>query len=422
MKLIPLYFLSVTSSTIEDALSVGPRHDQVLFQNRNKFEIVAMYNSSSTDFGPESKALTSAVYEKEFMKSLKNPPVLLCGGLEAWKRDLGEEEVVRGRDGSGVDSGTGNGYIDKKRESLKAQSPPIQRVMTPTQASEQSRYWTPPAQPQADDRAKMSLISSRRDEDILYSLPSRATPRDSVQGSANGYVPMEAPKPNLVSRPSRPRGDSISRPRRDSVTSRPRTNSISSPRPLPEQPTGSHYLHPMMNGHAVMNGTGTSSPITYPQFARPQPMSPSSSHSTYSSPGTYGLVSLPPQASINTSLSRRRNDYVDQSQEALSNINARPPIDYPDLSSRHILRPPPVAASSAMERQDNRPRVLQQPSSDSPSGPKPPTIKSDYPVTYWADMQIGTSGLKNLGNTCYMNATIQCLSATVPFARFFTGK
>ena len=37
-------------------------------------------------------------------------------------------------------------------------------------------------------------------------------------------------------------------------------------------------------------------------------------------------------------------------------------------------------------------------------------------------MQIGTSGLKNLGNTCYMNAPIQCLSATVPFARFFTGR
>ena len=32
------------------------------------------------------------------------------------------------------------------------------------------------------------------------------------------------------------------------------------------------------------------------------------------------------------------------------------------------------------------------------------------------------AGLSNLGNTCYMNAPIQCLSATVPFARFFTGK
>ncbi|PCH35818.1 cysteine proteinase [Wolfiporia cocos MD-104 SS10] len=47
-------------------------------------------------------------------------------------------------------------------------------------------------------------------------------------------------------------------------------------------------------------------------------------------------------------------------------------------------------------------------------------IQSDYPVTYWADIQIRTAGMKNLENMCYMNSTIQCLSATVPFARFFT--
>ncbi|KAG1177011.1 hypothetical protein G6F70_002120 [Rhizopus microsporus] len=32
---------------------------------------------------------------------------------------------------------------------------------------------------------------------------------------------------------------------------------------------------------------------------------------------------------------------------------------------------------------------------------------------------IGTTGLKNLGNTCYMNSIIQCLSGTLPFARYF---
>lgn len=34
----------------------------------------------------------------------------------------------------------------------------------------------------------------------------------------------------------------------------------------------------------------------------------------------------------------------------------------------------------------------------------------------------GTTGLKNLGNTCYMNSIIQCLCGTIPFARYFICK
>lgn len=186
-------------------------------------------------------------------------------------------------------------------------------------------------------------------------------------------------------------------------------------------------------------------PISYPQFPRhiaPTSAGPTSSGSTtsfmiptngqYSSPPTQYDIASPPQASINPStLSRRRSDFVDQSQEALStsgfDANARPTaIDYPQLTSPPpIVRPPPAVAST-LERQDNRPRVQQIAPPFSPpvpqmGAPRPPRIQSDIPIKYWTDFNIGTSGLKNLGNTCYMNAPIQCLSATVPFATFFTG-
>lgn len=47
---------------------------------------------------------------------------------------------------------------------------------------------------------------------------------------------------------------------------------------------------------------------------------------------------------------------------------------------------------------------------------------SDNSFSQVGNVMIGTTGLKNLGNTCFMNSIIQCLSGTVPFARYFICK
>ncbi|KAI8644102.1 hypothetical protein BD408DRAFT_450842 [Parasitella parasitica] len=44
---------------------------------------------------------------------------------------------------------------------------------------------------------------------------------------------------------------------------------------------------------------------------------------------------------------------------------------------------------------------------------------SDNSFSQMGTVLIGTTGLKNLGNTCFMNSIIQCLSGTIPFARYF---
>lgn len=77
---------------------VAPKHEHVMFTNRDKFDLIVMYDLNSTSFGPDSplEILTRAIHEREFKKILRNIPVMLLGGLNAWKEEFGDEEITQG--------------------------------------------------------------------------------------------------------------------------------------------------------------------------------------------------------------------------------------------------------------------------------------------------------------------------------------
>ena len=170
-------------------------------------------------------------------------------------------------------------------------------------------------------------------------------------------------------------------------------------------------------GHGPQSMTGETSYTGHQasssrHHASPLPLrSPPSSQSSYQA----HAIAPPPPASIHPGPgSRRKSDYVEQHNQPYSGYSpqARSSFDYPQA---HALAPPPPAQTHALERYDPRPNVVR---SGSIRG-LDLVARDSGDVRYWDDVSLGLTGLKNLGATCYMNSTIQCLSATYPFARLF---
>ena len=91
-----------TSATIEmldDAMVIAPRQEQSLFANRDKFDLVAVYDQDSTTFTTPINILLRTISERAFKKMLRRMPMMLVGGLNEWKRKFGESAVVKGESG-----------------------------------------------------------------------------------------------------------------------------------------------------------------------------------------------------------------------------------------------------------------------------------------------------------------------------------
>ncbi|KAI6164667.1 hypothetical protein EDD17DRAFT_1561941 [Pisolithus thermaeus] len=364
--------VNVSVEAIENSLAVAPPEELVLFQNRDKFELVVLYDASSEayDAGGPLSTFVRLVFENALRKVLRSPPMLLIGGLQAWKREYGDSEVTRG---SSSARRTPTRIVENRLNSIPM---PLQTSATPAP----TRLQLLQKQPLTNGVSSSDRVSLE-----LHPPPQSSDSSVGTQVLPEGPVSIIRKSPML------------------------RPPSTASHNHSPSEP--SSFRSVAMPPSPAINVNTSAAPISYPSFP------------SFSSPTPpFTAVSIPPQASINPS--RRRSDYMDGPQSPITGLSSRPVIDYPDLPLP-TLRPPPPVASHSSERQDARPRFVHASSyslSTLPHAtePKPPVIASYYPVNYWPDAQITTTGLKNLGNTCYMNATIQCLRATVPFARFFT--
>ena|ERR1700761_3460097 len=82
---------------IEDSLTISPRDERALFCNRDKLDLIAIYDDTSETPGlsdaPLSK-LEHVIYKTAFCKILKRVLVLHIGGLKAWKREFSQQQLI----------------------------------------------------------------------------------------------------------------------------------------------------------------------------------------------------------------------------------------------------------------------------------------------------------------------------------------
>ncbi|KAF7356423.1 Ubiquitin carboxyl-terminal hydrolase 4 [Mycena venus] len=437
----------LTAEGLEDSMVNAPTNETTMFKNRDKFDLIVVYDQSSQTLGGQNapmSILVRLISEQAFTKLLKRMPMMLVGGFDAWRKDVGEAGYGNSDDGSAVKVDSAE-WRHSRADLVHVEFRFV--VVTHAQWVQQLCICINSEWPARHSTGLQRIQQLIHDEwlrefiifvfHVLRPSPTLDTPNKSGHQSRGGAGLRPAPSelfagsaygwtfavsPAEITYPTNYQSG-VEYGSRPSAGSRRPTLSKANPSAGP-----SSFPHSISENFAspppMVNGSSSS--ITYPSFAPRISPSPSLNH-TAPSPASAAIASPsiaspPPLASINPSLSRRRSDYVDQSAEAVSSLHQRsqiPGIDYP---SQHILRPPPAVASSALERQE-RPRGQSASLSVHGTGNAndPPRIQSDYAPTYWSDIGVGTSGLKNLGNTCYMNAPIQCLSATLPFAQFFAN-
>jgi ubiquitin carboxyl-terminal hydrolase 8 len=128
---------------------------------------------------------------------------------------------------------------------------------------------------------------------------------------------------------------------------------------------------------------------------------------------------------------QRRNTFIDNPFHGFtataSDIYEAPP-NLPNKPTRPLPSPPAHAYPDASHTL-SPPSIPAKPSSLAQSEFAGTTVEghgqapmSQSSFSQLGTVMIGTTGLKNLGNTCYMNSIIQCLSGTIPLARYFLCK
>ncbi|BFZ59662.1 ubiquitin-specific protease doa4 [Saitoella coloradoensis] len=389
----------MSGQRLEDALVLNPHHEIELFSRRNEFDLVVYYDDDSRSLNarPELTALNTAIYElAHWRKYLVRSPLLLVGGLSAWKEAGGlcvggalKSEQTGGSAGS---AGSGSlrrspvlpYRIPEPRQERSRSRPPVPRPIEMIDVEKEKRWMaelqspnnpiavaTSPEHDRIADYKKRNrntaIVATGEDENVS---PYARTVQDFFAKYPSIAVDEKPPPPYSL----QPGGE-----RRESRTKfdyelPKKVHSVPEPteRPGYGLRRQSTFVDHPFQGFAE---------VTHPEFQPPTP--------------TRAAPQPDPE------LARARGSTRDSLQYPVM-VTPRAPSE--GRTSKEML--PMTAMTPAAA-----PRL--------PSQAPMQTVARQRMSSYSGDTNYGTTGLKNLGNSCFMNCILQCVSGTTPFTRYF---
>lgn len=92
----------ISGDQLADSMVIAPDTEQQLFEKRNLFDLVVVYDQSSTKMADNTKLVdfSMAVYDYGYEKMLKYPPILLISGLDGWTDLLGSNSLATSSSGN----------------------------------------------------------------------------------------------------------------------------------------------------------------------------------------------------------------------------------------------------------------------------------------------------------------------------------